>query len=50
MERSFDFRNLFVLDLANNHQGSLEHGRRVIREVGDAVDRAGVRADRKSVV
>ena len=44
MERAFDFRNLFVLDLANNHQGSLEHGRRVIREVADAVDRAGVRA------
>jgi N-acetylneuraminate synthase len=44
VERSFDFRNLFVLDLANNHQGSLEHGRRVIREVADAVDRSGVRA------
>ena len=26
MEASFDFRNLFVLDLANNHQGSVEHG------------------------
>ena len=31
VEASFDFRNLFVLDLANNHQGSVEHGLEVIR-------------------
>lgn len=40
----FDFRDLFVLDLANNHQGSVEHGTRVINECADAVDRKGVRA------
>jgi len=44
VEKAFDFKNLFVLDLANNHQGSLAHGRRVIREVADVVDQAGVRA------
>ena len=27
----FDFNNLFILDLANNHQGSLEHGLNIIR-------------------
>lgn len=40
----FDFRDLFVLDLANNHQGSVEHGSLVIERSADAVDRAGVRA------
>lgn len=41
---AFDFEDLFVLDMANNHQGSLSHGRRIVREVADAVDGAGVRA------
>lgn len=40
----FDFRNLFVLDLANNHQGSVEHGSRVIERCADVVKRHGVRA------
>lgn len=40
----FDFRDLFVLDLANNHQGSVAHGTRVIEEAADAVARHGVRA------
>ena len=29
-EKLFD--NLFVLDMANNHQGSLDHGKRIINE------------------
>ncbi len=37
MNTNFDFNNLFVLDLANNHQGDLQHGLRVIREVGAVV-------------
>ena len=37
MEASFDFRNLFVLDLANNHQGSVEHGLGVIRRHAEVV-------------
>ena len=28
----FDFENLFILDMANNHQGSLEHGLEIINE------------------
>jgi N-acetylneuraminate synthase len=46
-ENNFDFRDLFVLDLANNHQGDVEHGKRVIREHGAAVAEAGVRAAMK---
>jgi len=44
MESSFDFRNLFVLDLANNHQGSVEHGKKIIRAVSDVCNKHGVRA------
>jgi sialic acid synthase SpsE/mannose-6-phosphate isomerase-like protein (cupin superfamily) len=44
MEAGFDFRDLFVLDLANNHQGDVEHGLRVIREVGEVIRAHGVRA------
>lgn len=40
----FDFRNLFVLDLANNHQGLVDHGRAIIAGCADAVARHGVRA------
>ncbi len=43
-ENEFDFRDLFVLDLANNHQGSLDHGLRVIRETAVAVRERGVKA------
>lgn len=28
------FRDLFIFEMANNHQGSLEHGLRIIREMG----------------
>lgn len=47
MNTSFDFSNLFVLDLANNHGGSLEHGLRVVREVGAVVRDNGARAGLK---
>lgn len=43
-EAEFDFDQLFVLDLANNHQGDLEHGLRIIRECAAAARAAGVRA------
>ncbi len=33
MSKEAIFDNLFVLDMANNHQGSLEHGRRIILEM-----------------
>lgn len=44
MTRAFDFQDLFVLDLANNHQGRVEHGLRIIRDVGEVVRHHGVRA------
>lgn len=43
MNNNFDFNNLFVLDLANNHQGSLEHGLRIVREMGAVVRENGAR-------
>ncbi len=40
----FDFHDLFVLDLANNHQGDVEHGLKAIRAHGQVVHKHGVRA------
>lgn len=40
----FDFENLFVLDLANNHQGSIEHGLNVINSHSAVINELGVRA------
>lgn len=40
----FDFSDLFILDLANNHQGSVEHGQKIIRSVAEVVGQYGVRA------
>lgn len=40
----FEFRDLFVLDLANNHQGLLDHGMAIIERCADVVARQGVRA------
>ncbi|HEU5304191.1 MAG TPA: N-acetylneuraminate synthase family protein, partial [Gemmatimonadales bacterium] len=44
MKVDFDFRNLFVLDLANNHQGQVGHGLRIIHEVAQVVHARGARA------
>ncbi len=44
MEFEFDFRELFILDLANNHQGSVEHGRKIIHGMADVVEKHNVRA------
>ncbi|NUN47772.1 MAG: N-acetylneuraminate synthase family protein [Candidatus Brocadiae bacterium] len=40
----FDFNDLFILDLANNHQGSRDHAVRIIREMGAVAKANGVRA------
>ena len=42
--KKFDFKNLFVLDLANNHQGNLNHAEKIINDVGVVVKRRNVRA------
>ena len=39
----FDFENLFVLDLANNHQGDLLHGKSIIEQVSKVVRENEVR-------
>jgi sialic acid synthase SpsE/mannose-6-phosphate isomerase-like protein (cupin superfamily) len=47
MEESFNFRDLFVFDMANNHQGSVEHGLAITRGVGEVARKHGVRAGLK---
>lgn len=41
---SFDYQGLFVLDLANNHQGDVEHGLNIINGCANVVTEMGVRA------
>jgi len=43
----FNFHDLFVLDMANNHQGSVEHGLNIIRGMGSVVREHAVRAGLK---
>ena len=40
----FDFNNLFVLDLANNHQGDMGHAKNIINELGDVLYKKKVKA------
>ncbi|MGE0449675.1 MAG: N-acetylneuraminate synthase family protein [Vicinamibacterales bacterium] len=44
LDTSFDLRGLFVLDLANNHQGFVDHGLRIVSECGRVAAENGVRA------
>lgn len=41
------FRNLFIFEMANNHQGSVDHGLKIIREMAKVARRHGVRAGLK---
>ena len=43
MHTDFQFDDIFVYDLANNHQGDLKHAKAVISEVGRVNSDAGVR-------
>jgi N-acetylneuraminate synthase len=40
---NFDFNQLFTYDMANNHQGDLEHGLNIINAIGKVSKNAGVR-------
>jgi len=40
----FDFQDLFVLDLANNHQGDVEHGKTIIRQMAEVVHQRDAKA------
>lgn len=39
----FDFNDLFVFDMANNHQGEVDHGLRIIREIAEVARKHGIR-------
>jgi sialic acid synthase SpsE/quercetin dioxygenase-like cupin family protein len=43
-DSNFDFNDIFVLDLANNHQGMTDHGLKIIDACADAADSNNVRA------
>ena len=43
MNNKYSFEGLFVYDIANNHQGSLEHGLKIIQEISQVSNEAGVR-------
>lgn len=43
MQSAFKFDDLFIYDLANNHQGDPEHAANIVREVGRVNMAAGVR-------
>jgi len=43
VKNRFTFAGLFTYDLANNHQGDLEHGLKIIREIGKVNAAAGAR-------
>lgn len=38
------FQDLFVFEMANNHQGSVEHGLKIIQEMGKIVQKYGLNA------
>jgi N-acetylneuraminate synthase len=40
----FDFEDLVIFDLANNHQGCIDHGLAIIRAMGALAKKHGVRA------
>ena len=39
----FELHNLFVFDMANNHQGDVEHGLNIIRQMGAVARKHGVK-------
>ncbi len=45
--KKFDFEGLFIYDLANNHQGDLEHGMNIVKAMGEVTRKAGVRGAMK---
>jgi sialic acid synthase SpsE/D-lyxose ketol-isomerase len=39
----FDFCDLFVFDMANNHQGDVDHGLKIVRQIGEVARKHGVK-------
>ncbi len=44
MDQKFDFKDLFVLDMANNHQGDVKHGLNIVRSFAKVVKDLKARA------
>ena len=42
--KKIDFKNLFLLDLANNHQGDVNHGLKIIKETSKVVKKNKIKA------
>lgn len=42
-DKPFDFNDLFVLDLANNHQGDIEHGKNIINSLAAISKELGIK-------
>src|SRR3989344_362387 len=38
------FKDLFILEIANNHQGSVEHGKNLIRQAARVAHKYGIKA------
>lgn len=45
--QSFDFNDLIIFEMANNHQGKLDHGLAIINEMGKIAKKHAVRASVK---
>jgi N-acetylneuraminate synthase len=41
--RDFNFEGLFIFDMANNHQGDVEHGLNIIRAMGEVTKKTNAR-------
>jgi N-acetylneuraminate synthase len=41
---NFDFKGLFIFEMANNHQGDVTHGIKIIKEMGRIARKHGVKA------
>jgi len=44
VDQTFDFKDLFVLDMANNHQGDVKHGLNIVRSFAKVVKDREARA------
>ena len=44
MNGPFDFQDLFIFEMANNHQGQVAHGQRIIKEFAQVARSKGIRA------
>jgi N-acetylneuraminate synthase len=42
--KNFDFKNLFIFELANNHQGDVKHGISIIQEMGKVAKKYNIKA------